>query len=79
MSINIAQIIQMFKSGGNPQQILMSMLQERMGGTPFGDNLISLAQQGDTSSIEKIAKNLCESKGINYEETFKKFRQQLGL
>lgn len=79
MPVNITQIIQMFKGGGNPQQILMSMLQEKIGGTPFGDNLISLAQRGDSSSIEKIAKNLCESKGINYEEAFKKFKQQFGL
>lgn len=80
MPMNIMQFVQMMKSGnGNPQQLLINMIQQKMGGTPFGDNLISLAQQGKTADIEQIARNLCASKGINFEEAFTNFKQQLGL
>ena len=80
MPMNIMQFVQMMKSGnGNPQQLLINMMQQKMGGTPFGDNLISLVQQGKSADIEQIARNLCASKGINFEEAFTNFKQQLGL
>ena len=80
MPMNIMQFVQMMKSGkGNPQQLLINMMQQKMGGTPFGDNLISLARQGKSADIEQIARNLCASKGINFEEAFTNFKQQLGL
>lgn len=80
MPMNIMQFVQMMKSGnGNPQQLLINMVQQKMGGTPFGDNLISLVQQGKSADIEQIARNLCASKGINFEEAFTNFKQQLGL
>lgn len=80
MPMNIMQFVQMIKSGNsNPQQLLMNMMQQRLSGTPFGDNLISLAQQGKSADIEQIVRNLCASKGINFEEAFTNFKQQLGL
>ena len=80
MPMNIMQFVQMLKSGnGNPQPLLINMMQQKMGGTPVGDNLISLAQQGKSADIEQIARNLCASKGINFEEAFTNFKQQLGL
>jgi hypothetical protein len=32
------------KRGSNPEQIMMNVLEQRMGGTPMGNNLISLAR-----------------------------------
>jgi hypothetical protein len=37
---------------------MMNILEQRMGGTPMGDNLISLARQGNSKEIERIARNL---------------------
>lgn len=80
MPMNIMQFVQMLKGGnGNPQQLLINMLQQKMGGTPFGDNLISLAKEGKSADIEQIARNLCASKGVNFDEAFTNFKQQLGL
>lgn len=80
MPMNIMQFVQMLKGGGgNPQQLLMNMLQQKMGGTPFGDNLISLAKEGKSADIEQIARNLCATKGVNFDEAFTNFKQQLGL
>jgi hypothetical protein len=32
------------KGGKNPEQIMLNVLEQRMGGTPMGNNLISLAR-----------------------------------
>jgi hypothetical protein len=50
-----------------------------MRGTPMGDNLISLARQGNTAEIERIARNLVAQKGMDYDKEFKAFKQSLGL
>lgn len=73
------EFLNMLKSGQNPQQIVMTILQKRMGGTPMGDNLIKLAQSGNTTEIEKIARNLASQKGIDFDKEFKAFREHFGL
>ena len=45
MQINPIQIMQMIKSGSNPQQLMMSFLQQQ--NNPMANNLIKLAQNGD--------------------------------
>lgn len=76
---SMAQLMQMIKSGQNPQQLVMQMLQEQAGQTPMGQNLLGLAQAGDTQSIEKIARNLCAQRGLDFDKEFTAFRQQWGL
>lgn len=49
--MNPMQLIAMLRGGGNPQQLVMSLLQGEMGNTPMGQNLLSLAQKGDSSQI----------------------------
>ena len=67
------------KRGYNPEQIMMNVLEQRMGGTPMGDNLISLARQGNTKEIEKIARNLASQRGMDFDKEFGAFRKQFGL
>lgn len=76
--VNPMQIIQMIKSGSNPQQLLMSILQGNMGNTPMGQNLMTLVQNGDKQGLEKIARNLCQQKGVNFDQEFNAFKQMLG-
>ena len=76
---NPMQLIAMIRNGYNPQQLMMNMLQTRMGGTPMGDNLLKLAREGNTAEIEKIARNLTTQQGKNFDEEFKAFRQKMGL
>lgn len=76
---NMQQFMSMLKQGYNPQQIVMNVLQNQMGGTPMGNNLIKLAQSGNTAEIEKIARNLASQQGIDFDKEFKAFRQQFGL
>ena len=77
--VNPSQIIQMIKSGKNPQQLLMNILQGQMGNTPFGQNLLQLAQNNQTKDIERIARNICQQRGVDFDKEFDAFRKQYGI
>ncbi len=76
--MNPIQIIQLIKQGQNPQQLVMMMLQQQAN-TPLGAHLLQLAQQGQTAEIEKIARNICKEKGVDFDQEFNNFRKNLGL
>lgn len=72
------QLVQMIKSGYNPQQLIMSIL-EGQAGTPMGANLLTLARNGQTEEIEKIARNLYAQRGgQDFDKDFLAFKQMLG-
>lgn len=73
------QLIQMIRSGQNPQQLAMNLLQQNMGDTPMGQNLLQLAQNGQTADIEQIVRNLAQQQGINFDKEFASFKKMLGL
>lgn len=77
--INPMQIIAMIKNGQNPQQLVLSMLENQMGGTPMGDNLLTMARNGQSADIEKFARNLFESRGIDFDKEFTSFKSQMGF
>lgn len=77
--IQMNEIITMIKGGYNPQQLLMSILQSQMRGTPLGENLLTMVRSGDSSGIEKIARNIASQRGIDFDREFKAFRSQFGL
>lgn len=76
---NPMQIIQAIRTGQNPQQIVMNIVQERMGDTPMGQNIINLAQNNRTQEIEDIARNICQQKGIDYDKEFTAFCKSIGV
>ena len=55
LQVNPAQLIQMIKSGQNPQQLVLSILEGQMSNTPMGANLLNLAKNGKINEIEQIA------------------------
>ena len=81
MNFNVhpMQLIQMIKRGQNPQQLMMSVLQQRTQGNPLYETLYNLAQQGKTGDIENIARNIFKEKGMDFEKEFNSFKQMLGL
>lgn len=78
-NVNPMELIMMIKQGYNPQQLLMNVLQNSMKGTPMGDNLINLVQQGNKSEIERIARNLAQQKGLDFDTEFNAFKNKIGL
>ena len=77
MQMNPMQIIQMIKSGSNPQQLIMSFLQQQ--NNPMANNLLQMAQNGNISGIEQRARNICAQKGLDFDKEFNSFKQQLGI
>ena len=73
------EIINMIKNGQNPQQIVMSILEGNLKETPMGANLLELAKNKNTPEIEKIARNLYEQRGLDFDKEFSAFKQQFGL
>ena len=73
------QLIQMIKSGQNPQQLVMYILEQQMQNTPMGANLLSLAKQNRSADIEQIARNLCQQSGRDFDKEFNAFKQMLGI
>lgn len=73
------QLISMIKGGQNPEQLMLNVLQGRMGNTPMGQNLISMAKEGRGNEIEQFARNLYSSRGMDFDTEFKAFRQRFGL
>lgn len=78
-SMNPMQIIAMIKNGQNPQQLVLSMLENQMGGTPMGNNLLQMVRNGQSDDIEKFARNLFESRGLNFDKEFNSFKSQMGF
>ena len=72
-------MIQMAKNHQNPEQMMLQFLQQQAQQNPMGQNLLSLAQAGNTADIEKIARNICASRGVDFDKECAAFKQSLGL
>ena len=79
MNFNQKALMNLINSGGNPEIMVMNMLQQRAGNNKLFANLLQLAQVQDTQQIESIVKNIVNESGKNYEEEFNSFRNTLGL
>ena len=78
-SNGLMQFIQMMRNGGNPQQMVINMLQQQAGNSPIGQNLLTMAKNNDGKGIEQVARNLCAQRGLDFDKEFAAFKQQLGL
>lgn len=79
MQVDFLKIISAIKQGQNPQQLVMNILEGEMSNTPMGQNLLQLAKEQKTEDIEKIARNLCAQRGMDFDKEFKSFKQRIGL
>ena len=77
MEVDYMQLIQAIRNGANPQQLLMGILEGQMANTPMGKNLLDLAKQNKTKEIEKIVRNICQQKGVDFDKEFSSFKQSL--
>lgn len=50
-----------------------------MAGTPLGENLLTLAKNGQGVEIEKVVRNLYSQQGLDFDTEFKAFREQYQL
>lgn len=75
--MNPMQMIQAFK---NPQQFIQGMMNNNQAmQNPILKNALEMAQKGDKQGVEKLARNLCNEKGINPDEAIGKIKSQFGI
>lgn len=75
LQVNPMQLIQQIKNGQNPQQLMLSILENQMQDTPMGANLLNLARNNQTAEIEKIVRNIVSQRGLDYDKEFNAFKQ----
>ena len=76
--MNPMQMLQMLmKKGNNPQQMVEQMIQGMGGDNLMIGNLIQMAKNGNKQNIEQFARNICKSKGIDFDTQFADFMKQL--
>lgn len=69
----------MMPFNGNPQQMVMMLMQQNMQNNPMFTNLLALAKQGKTADIETIARNVCKENNIDFDKEFINFKRNFGL
>ena len=81
MSLNVDPmlLVQAIKSGQNPQQLMLNILENNMSYSPIGANLYQLAKSGNTAEIERIVRNIAQSQGVDFDVEFPAFVEKLGL
>ena len=67
MNINPMQLIQLIKNGNNPQQLIMSVMQQQGNNNPILNNAMNLAKNGNVSALEMVARNLAQQRGLNFD------------
>ena len=77
--VNPAQLIQMIKGGTNPQQLVMTVLDNWAATNPVYANLSTLAKEGRTQEIEQIARNLAKEQGLDFDKELENLRRQMGF
>lgn len=78
-NMNPIQVMQFICNSGNPQQMIMNMLEQQSGNNPMMANLLNLAKQNKTSDIEQIARNMLKEQGKDYDKEFANFKRMFGL
>ena len=76
--INPMMLMQMLR-GGNPQQAIMNAMRNQAGQNPVLNNALDMAEKQDAKGLEQLARNLCESNGVNADDMVKQIKSQFGM
>lgn len=76
--INPMMLMQMLR-GGNPQQTIMNAMRNQAGKNPVLNNALDMAEKQDSKGLEQLARNLCESNGVNADDMVKQIKSQFGM
>lgn len=71
-------LIQMLR-GGDPQQMIINTIKKNSGNNPILNNAIEMAENHDSEGLEKLARNLGKTNGVNVDDMVKQVKNQLGM
>lgn len=77
MNVNPMVLIQMIKGGKNPQQLLMNILKNQGNNNPILNNAVKMAQNGNASGLEMLARNLTAQRGLDFDKEIMNLKNQL--
>ncbi len=77
MNVNPMQLIQLIKNGRNPQQLVMSILQQQGQNNPILNNAVNLAKNGNMSQLQFLARNLAAQRGLDFDKELANLKNQL--
>lgn len=77
--MNPMQLMQMIRGGGNPQQAIINIMKQQAGNNPVMANAINMMEKCDNAGLEKLARNLCQEKGINPDDMLSQVKNQFGI
>lgn len=77
MNVNPMMLIQMIKGGKNPQQLLMNILKNQGNNNLILNNAVKMAQNGNASGLEMLARNLTAQRGLDFDKEIMNLKNQL--
>lgn len=81
MSFNpqMLKMVQELRNSGNPQEVLINIIEQNSQNNPVMNNILSLAKEGKTSEIENIARNMLKEQGLDFDNEFNNFKKVFGF
>ena len=73
--VNLMQLIQMIRNGQNPQQLVLSILEQN----PQYSGLAQMARENNQDAIVAFVKNYVNSQGGDFDRDFNIFVKNMGL
>ena len=67
---NTISMIKSFMNKGNPQQLIQQMIGNN---NPMFNNLMQMAQSGNSKGLENCARNYCKERGKDFDKEFSNF------
>lgn len=67
---NTISMIKSFMNKGNPQQLIQQMIGNN---NPMFNNLMQMAQSGNSKGLENFARNYCKERGKDFDKEFSNF------
>lgn len=64
-ALNPLQLMSMLKRG-NPRMVAMQIVQQNYPNDPTAQNLVQMAERGDTQNLERVVGNMLGAQGKNF-------------
>lgn len=78
MNTNLMYILNLIKSGNDPRQITLNILEQNARTNPMMNNLLTLGKEGKKGELEVIARNMMRERGLDFDTEFNNFKNMIG-
>lgn len=79
MNFNPQQLMKNMMGFSNPKDMVIQMIRQSGNNNPIFNNLIDMANKGDTQGVEKFARNYFKEQGKNFDEEFNNFKNMFNM